>query len=584
VTQHHVRPDSGRPYRRLLGYSWPYRGVFLIAVLGMVGLASTDAAFAALMRDVLDGGFVARDQEFIRKIPWLIVGLFFIRGTAGFLGTYCMRWVGRRVIFDIRQQMFGGLIHLPTSYYDAHASATLVSKLIYDVEQVADAATNAVTTIVKDGATVLALLGWLLWLNWKLTITFFLLAPFLALFVKLISNRLRTVSRNIQASVGGIADVAKEAIQGHRVVKAFGGHEYESRNFHKANNKNRGQAMKKATVAAASVPVMELMGAIALSLIIYLATQPVAGDMITVGTFVSYMTALLLLMGPARRLTKVNEPVQTGLAAAQSVFAVIDEPREEDRGEQHLGRARGLIEYEHVEFHYGSAHKGVLHDISFRIEPGQTVALVGASGSGKSSIAGLLPRFYQVEQGAIRIDGININDVRLHELRKNISIVTQETTLFNDTIRNNITYGCPDRSEQAVRDAATAAHVLEFAEQMADGLETVVGEHGVLLSGGQRQRIAIARALYKDAPILILDEATSSLDSESERQVQDAINNLISNRTTLVIAHRLSTIEHADRILVIKHGRIVESGAHRELLGADGVYARLYQTQFAQHG
>jgi len=568
-------------YRRLLGYAWPYKAVLLLAILGMLGHAGTGAAFAALMRPVLDGGFVERDQAFIRQIPWLIIGLFLVRGVAAFLGTYCMRWVGRRVIFDIRTNMFDRLIHLPNRFYDGYSSASLVSKLIYDVEQVADAATSAVTTLIRDSATLLGLLAWMAYLDWRLTGMFVVLAPLLALFVKRMSTRFRVISRNIQASVGEIAHVAKEAIQGHRVLKAFGGHRYETENFFKANNRNRQQVMKKATVAALSGPGIEIIGAAALSWIVYLATQPTVSGYITVGTFVSYLAALLLMTGPARRLTSINESLQAGLAAAQSVFSLIDEEPEPDTGKVRLKNAKGFIEYKNVGFHYGSSKKNVLRDISFCVEPGQTIALVGPSGGGKSSIAALLARFYQVEEGAIFIDGININDLVLTDLRRNVSIVTQEIILFDDTIRNNIVYGYQGRgSRSKIVNAAKAAHVMEFAGNQPQGLDARIGEHGMRLSGGQRQRIAIARALFKDAPILILDEATSSLDTESERQVQDAIKTLVANRTTLVIAHRLSTIEHADQILVLKRGRITETGTHRVLLRRNGDYARLYRTQF----
>jgi len=567
-------------YRRLLGYTTPHKTVFVIAVVAMVVAAATEPWFAKIMQDILDEGFVKRDPDFISRIPLLIVALFLVRGVAGFIGNYGIRWVGRRVIFALRRDLFQRMIQLPSGFYDRQSSATLVSKLIYDVEQVDAASTSAVTTLVKDSATVIGLLGWMTWLNWRLTLVLVVVTPILAWFVNFMSSRFRRASRNIQESMGGIAHVTKEAVQAQRIVKLFGGQVYEAENFFAANNRNRQQAMKRATVAAASVPVIELVGAAALGGIVYLGALFALKDQMTVSAFVSYVTAMLLLMQATRRLTKVNESLQAGIAAARSVFELMDEPPESDHGIRSLERARGHIEYRDVSFNYGSKRKKVLENVSFTVKPGQTVALVGPSGSGKSSTAALLARFYEVESGTVTVDDINVSEIMLADLRRNIALVPQETILFDDSIRNNIAYGAGGTvDEQRLLQAAEAAHVMEFVARLPQGLDTVVGEHGTRLSGGQRQRIAIARALYKDAPILILDEATSSLDTESERQVRDAINNLIRNRSTLVIAHRLSTVEHADSIVVLKHGRVVETGTHRELLASGGEYAKLYRNQ-----
>ena len=561
-----VRPPGGAElYRRLLRYVRRYAGVFSLAVLGMLVNAASNAGFAELIGRITDEAFVAQDPRFIRLIPYLFVGLAVVRGIAGFLDTYCMRWVGRRVIFDVREDMFRSLLRVPNRYYDDHSSASFVSRFVFDVEQLSTAATAAITTLVRDAATVLILLGYMFYKNWQLAAIFLIIVPPLAILVRWMSKRLRKISRQVQASMRGITHVVKEAVQGQRVVKIFHGQDQEAQNFFSANNRNRQQAMKRATVAALSPGVVELFAAGAFALIIYQAAQfQLAGEM-TVGTFIGFITAMLLLMSPARRLTKINEPIQTGIVAAESAFSLIDEAPEVDTGKRRLKRARGQVEFRDVGFRYTEERNPVLHEVSFLAQPGQTVALVGPSGAGKSSVAALLARLYPVGQGEVLIDDVDISTVRLADLRANLSVVTQETILFNDTIARNITYGSRF-SKSRLQRAVQAAHVLEFVDRLPEGLETRVGEQGLRLSGGQRQRIAIARALYKDAPILILDEATSSLDAASEQQVQKAAAALMAQRTTLVIAHRLSTIVGADRIIVLRQGRVVETGTHRQLL------------------
>ncbi len=567
-------------YTRLLRYALPYKWVFLIAVAGMIAAAAAETSFAALLKPIMDGGFVNRDENFIRWLPWLLIIVFFARGIGEFVDSYCMSWVGRRVIFDLRGQMFDRLIRLPTRFYDHHSSATLVSKLIYDVEQVAQASTTALRIFIRDTLTTIALFSWMCYLSLKLTLVFLVVGPVVGLVVRIASKRFRDASRRIQASMGGIAHVAKEAFLGHRVIKSFGGHGYETKTFKRANSQNRRQAMKKAAVAAASVPLIILVAGAAVAVIIVIATSRVSSDSITAGTFVSYLGAMLMLMSPIKRLARVNEIIQNGVAASGSVFGLMDEALERDDGTRNLERAKGRIEYRDVVFSYDDNTGTFLDHISFAIEPGQTVALVGHSGSGKSTLASLLLRFYRPDQGEILLDDIPINELTLDALRSNISIVTQETILFDDSIRHNIAYGnAGSIDEDRLHEAAKAAHVLEFIEPMRLGLDTIVGEQGIRLSGGQRQRIAIARALYKDAPVLILDEATSALDSESERLVREATQSLIHNRTTLVIAHRLSTIGQADNILVLDAGKIVEQGKHDELMQKDGAYAKLYNTQ-----
>ncbi|MHB1586532.1 MAG: lipid A export permease/ATP-binding protein MsbA [Acidiferrobacteraceae bacterium] len=573
-----LTPSGTNQYRRLLGYAWPYRRVFALAVVAMTVASATDPAFAALMRPMLDGGFIRRNVESIRYVPLLLVVLFTVRGFAAFAADYSMQWVGRKVIFDIRNAMFNQLVYLSSAFYDAHASGTLVSKLIYDVEQVASASTRAVTVVVKDGVGVVGLLGWMAYLDWKLTLIFVCLAPPVSLVVRKMSSRFRRASGAIQETMGDVSRIAQETVAAHRVVKIFGGEEIEKLAFARINERNRQQVMKRAAVGASGSPVIQLLAAMALAGIIYIAMQQ---PKTTIGTFISYITAIMLLLGPTRRLTQINETIQSGVAAAQSIFWLLDQPMPNDDGARTLGSIRGRIEYRGVTFRYPSSKVHALANVSFVIEPGTTLALVGASGSGKTTVANLLPRFYELTEGTILIDGVGITDVTLQSLRLQIALVGQETVLFDDTIRNNIVYGQRGPVPEArLHEAVTAAHVLEFVKDLPQGLDTRVGERGVRLSGGQRQRIAIARALIKNAPILILDEATSALDTESERYVQEAMQKLMANRTTLVIAHRLSTIERADRIVVLSKGRIVETGTHQELLDLGQSYAKLYRVQF----
>ncbi len=573
-------PESLHAYRRLLAYAWGYRWVFALAGLGMIGLAATSTTFVALTKPLVDSGLVARDPEVIRLIPLTLIGLFAFRGVVSFVAEYGIKWVGRKIVFDIRNDMFSHMMRLPCAFYDATASGTLIAKLIFDVEQLAKAATQAWMIVARDGLTVIGIVAWMSYLNWRLTLLLGVLTPAAGFVIRVMSRRMRKTSHLIQRSVGELSRVAQEATAGQRVVKAFSGEQAEARSFAAVNDKNRRQFMRRVAVAELGLSITIFLLAIAIAVVLWAAVR--SGEA-SAGEFVSYVVAMLWLMQPVRRLVQVNEVLQTGIAAAQSSFALLDEPAEEDPGRKELAQVRGHVEYRAVEFSYPLASVPALRGVSFTLAPGEVVALVGASGSGKSTIAALLPRFYAVTAGEILIDGVNINELRLANLRGAIAVVGQETLLFDDSIRNNIAYGAPGPiDEQRIARAVTAGHVAEFADQLPEGLDTVVGEKGVRLSGGQRQRIAIARALYKDAPILVLDEATSALDSESERFVQAALQALVRNRSTLVIAHRLATIERADRILVLAHGRVVESGRHAELLAAGGVYASLYRTQFSE--
>jgi len=572
---------GGEVYRRLLGYSFAHWPWLLLSLITMIIVAATEVGFAALMRPLMDESFVARDPVAIKWVPLALIAVFALRGIAEFVSIYTMKYVGRMVVKQLRSSLFDHLLSMPVRYYDTTSSGQLISRLSYNVEQVAQAATDSVTVLVRDTLTIIVLLAWMFYLNWILSLAVLIIAPVVAVIVGQVTSRFRRVSHRIQGNMGDVTQVAQEVIEGNRVVKIFGGEAYERGRFESINESNRRLHMKMAFIHALHLPLVQFLVALALALIVWLATLESVVQDVTVGVFVSFITALMLLLTPIRRLTTVNETLQKGIAAGQSIFSLLDADRERDQGQQHLEHARGDIQFRRLGFAYDPDKGDVLKDIDLHIRPGETVALVGRSGSGKTTMVNLLPRFYEPQRGEVLLDGVDVRQYRLADLRNQVAYVGQHVTLFNDTIGRNIAYGSlGDVSEEDIVRAAEAAHAMEFIRRLPQGLDTPVGDNGVMLSGGQRQRLAIARALLKDAPILILDEATSALDTEAERHIQAALENLIRNRTTLVIAHRLSTIERADRIVVMQDGEIAETGRHDELLARDGIYARLYRLQF----
>ena len=575
--------SSRELYARLMSYVRPYWKVFALAILGMVLTAATEPMFPALLKPLLDGSFIKRDQSVSYLMPFALVGIFLLRGVLTFVSSYAMSWVSNRVILDLRAVLFHRLLQLPSSYFENNSSGALLSKIAYDVSGVNAAATSVLTVLVRDALAVIGLLIWLFYLNWKLTLLTLIVVPAVAIVIKLTSKRLRRMSTESMRAMGDVTHVLEESIECQKVVKVFGGQRYEESRFGRANQELRGFSMRQSVAASLTAPMVQLFAAIALAIIVGIALKQSESDQFTVGEFVSFITAMLMLLAPLKHLSDINAPLQRGLASAESVFSVLDEKPENDTGTVELPRARGELRFDDLGFTYAGSSRAALERIDLTIKPGETVALVGQSGSGKSTLVSLLPRFYDPTRGRILLDGHDLRDLKLASLRGNIAMVSQDVALFNDTVAANIAYGTMSgATREQVEAAAKAAHATEYIREMSDGFETMIGENGVKLSGGQRQRLAIARALLKNAPVLILDEATSALDSESERYVQEALKTLMQGRTTIVIAHRLSTVEHADRIVVMSRGLIAEVGTHTELLARDGLYAKLYRIQFAE--
>jgi subfamily B ATP-binding cassette protein MsbA len=577
--QHWGQPilNSVTLFRRLVAYSLNYWPSFLVAVLGMSITAATETAFPALMKQLMDNGFQGVTAFSVWWVPIVILGIFVVRGAATFVATYSMEWLANNVLRDIRQAMFAKLVTLPTSNFDTKSAGQLISRMISEAQQVLMAATNVITVLVRDSLILVGLLAWLFWINWKLTMIMLFLMPTLAVLIRKFSKRMRSVGKTYLAAIGDMTTSVEEVISGSRVVKIYGGEEYEKKRFATINNNFRGQAMRYAIAAGLQTPTSQFIAAVGVSVAVSIALLQTREGTATPGDFVSFITAMLLMFGPLKHLAEVNSNLQRGLAAAEGVFDLLDESSEADIGRKSLARASGHIQFSNVTVQYPNRTNCALNSINLEIPAGQTYALVGPSGSGKSTFVNLLPRLYGVDSGLITLDGIDTRDLKLKSLRSQIALVSQDVVLFNDTIAKNIAYGRTDLTDTDIHEAAKAADLVTFIDSLPQGMQTIVGDRGVRVSGGQRQRIAIARAIIKDAPILILDEATSALDTQSESNVQNAIERLRKGRTTIVVAHRLSTVLNADRIIVLDQGRIVQSGTHQELIRLPGLYQVLYE-------
>jgi subfamily B ATP-binding cassette protein MsbA len=570
-------------YGRLWRYVMPHKLLGVVAIVGMAAMAAGEASLAYLLKPLMDEALVAQNLQAARWMPLAFASIFVVRGISGYATDVSLGLIGRNVISSLRRSVFRKFLTLPTRFFDGQSAGPLLSRMTYNVEMVAASVTDVVTIAVRDVLTVLAAFGVMLVQSPKLTLFIAILVPVVASMIRVLGNAFRRYSGRIQDSVGEVTQVTEEIVRGNRIVKIFGGYDYEKNRLDEVDERNKRQNLKLIRVRSMGVGVTQTVFGFGVAIVIFMAGREVMHSRLSPGEFVSFFSAMMLMLQPARRITNVNATLQRGVAAADSLFGIIDEEDETDSGTLEAGRARGDIEFRHVRFSYGAEGAPVLDDISLSIEAGRSLAIVGKSGSGKSTLVSLLPRFHDVDDGEILLDGKPITTYTLKSLRDNVSLVSQDIVLFNDTIANNLAYGeLRGHSREALLRAAEAAYVLEFAKDLPDGLDTIVGDRGVLLSGGQRQRIAIGRALLKDAPLLILDEATSSLDTQSERKIQAALDQLMKNRTTLVIAHRLSTVEGADSIIVLDNGRIVESGTHRELLDRNGQYAALYRMQFSE--
>ncbi len=575
--------NSDFQIKRFLTYLKAYKVPFVFAIIGMIGYSAVDTFVFAQLQPMIDESLGKNDHDYLRLAAYAIVPLFLLRGFFNFLGSYTLSWIGAQVVMRMRQQLFDKYIHLPVSFHDNQAVGGLISKVTYDTEQVANASGKALLTLVREGALVIGLLCVMFYYSWQLSLIFLLIGPLVAVIVSYVSKRFRVVSRNIQHSMGNLTSSVEQAVKGHKVVIMFGGQEIERERFKHKNNHNRQQTMKMSVAQILSVSTIQVIASIALAVVLYIASTPGMLEKLTAGVFINVVFCMVMLLKPLKQLTTINNQFQKGMAACSSIFEILDEQDEDDKGTLKIARAQGEIEFDDVTFTYPGKHSPALSHVSFKAAPGQSIALVGRSGSGKSTISSLLTRFYSPQEGEIRLDGAPLNSIDLKSLRAQFAVVSQNVTLFNDTIANNIAYGAKQNVSRAeIENAAKMAHVEEFLTNLPHGLDTVIGENGLMLSGGQRQRIAIARAILAQAPILILDEATSALDTESEKLIQDALETLQKRCTSIVVAHRLSTIENADCIMVVEQGQIIEQGKHQALLAKGGHYAQLHALQFGE--